>query len=103
MVKVEKLLKNLANRLKGIKTTALQFKSNHKAKMPSGYKLKPLPGRPTHNSKMSTSNGAGTGPASTKNPMKVAQQVKGDAKPEAVARAKSLIKFLPNGQWQLKK
>ena len=77
-------------------------------KMPAGYKLKPLPSRPKHGSHTGSSNNSsklpGVSPSSSKNPVKQAQQIKDPgAKKDAMSQAKSLVKFLPNGQWAMEK
>lgn len=112
MAKYEKLLKNLGLKLGEFKTKALQFKSTLKPKMPAGYKMKALPSRPTYRANGPSGstgssgqhNNVGIAPASAKNPKNVAQQIKNpEVKQDAMKQAKSLVKYLPNGQWVLQK
>lgn len=102
---MDQLLKNLGVKLNNIKTKALQFKPINRVKMPAGYKLKPLPSRPKHGTGApKASKIPGSGPQSGKNPVKQAEQIKDRGqKKEAMSQAKSLVKFLPNGQWTLSK
>ena len=102
---MDELLKNLGVKLDNIKTKALKFKPTMRPKMKAGYKLKPLPSKPKHGfGTPKASKVPGSGPQSKKNPIKQAQQIsdKGQKK-EAMSQAKSLVKFLPNGQWTLVK
>jgi len=100
---MDELLKNLGIKLDNIKTKALHFNSNIRPKVAAGYKLKPLPSKPKHGTGTpKTSKMPGSGPRSKKNPMKQAQQVKDKGqRREAKIQAKSLVKYLPNGQWTL--
>ncbi len=102
---MDELLKNLGVKLDNIKTKALQFNGTMRPKMPAGYKLKPLPSRPKHGyGAPNKTKIPGSGPRSKKNPVKQAQQIKDKGqKKEAMSQAKSLVKFLPNGQWTLVK
>jgi hypothetical protein len=105
MARFEELLKKMDLKLKEFKTNALKFKPTLKPKVSAGHKLKPLPSRPKYGNRRSVNQPkTGIAPVSNKNPKNVAQQIKNpEAKKDALQRAKSLVKYFPNGQWILEK